>query len=329
MIRRFFKKKSYKAELNLDVVLSGRIYCSGCRKILSIENYSPLTFSKCMNCSEYNFIPKTVKNYCLYLPLGGGGMGTVYKAINIESKELLSVKIILQDLYSESMSLDKIIKEYQIGKSLPSHPNITPTVELFSVKDNFYLVSEFIDGTRMDNAVDSKNLPPATFVIKWAKEIASALQHIYNAGYLYRDLKPQNIIIEKKANSIKIIDFGLAKALNEPVDGDHIVEGSPEYNITPERSSFQKEGVYSEIYSLGMVMYFCFTGKPFFYSESAHDLVNLHKHKLRVRNVSSKLINVNPDICKMIEKMIKKNPMERYVSYDDFITDLNKIELKS
>lgn len=327
MIRRFLKKKSYKNELNIDLILNGETACTKCKKNMVLKEYSPLTFSKCQHCGEYNFIPMTVKKYCLYHPLGGGGMGTVYKAIDLETKKLISVKIIIQDLYSESMSLDKIIKEYQIGKSLPIHPNLTPTLDLFSLKDNFYLVTEFVDGVRMDNAVDSDNLPPASFVMKWTREIADALQHIYNAGYLYRDLKPQNIIIENKTNSIKIIDFGLAKALDEPIDDNHIVEGSPEYNITPERSSFQKEDVYSEIYSLGMVMYFCFTGKPFFYSESAHDLVNLHKHKLRVRDVSSKLINVDPKICKMIEKMIKKNPMDRYISYDDFIKDLNKITI--
>jgi len=312
VFRNFFKKKSEKSELNFELIFNGEIICSKCDKKLLLNEYTPLTFSKCRYCNEYCFIPKTIRNYYLYQPLGGGGMGTVYKAVDIETKKLFSVKIIIQDLYSESMSIEKIIKEYQIGKSLENHPNITPTIDLFSVKDNFYLISEFIEGTRLDNAVTSDNLPPASSVMKWTKEIASALQHIYNSGYLYRDLKPQNILVENNTNSIKIIDFGLAKAIDEPDDGNHIIEGSPEYNITPERSSFQKEGVYSDIYSLGMVMYFCYTGKPFFYSDSVHELVNLHKHKLRFRSVSSKLINVDPKICEMIDKMIKKNPVNVY-----------------
>lgn len=321
----WFSKK--KRELNVSEILNGKLVCQKCGKSFPLKKFPPFTLSKCPYCQDYNFIPNLVRRYCIFKPLGGGGVGCVYKAFDLEQNRYVAIKTLQEnDTNKGEDILSRFLKEYVIGKKISEHPNICRTYDFFEMSGYYYIVLEFVEGTRLDKIINIEKLPEAGLVVLWGLQILSALQHMYNLGYLYRDLKPQNILITEKEKNAKIIDFGLTCKKEETGYKNGIIEGSPEFNITPERFSFAVEDMYSEIYGLGMLMYFCLTGKTFYKASNVKELVSLHNAPLRVSDLSQKMAQMHSEIAAVIDKMIKKNPSERFQTYKEAYQALETIK---
>ncbi|MEI6054698.1 MAG: serine/threonine-protein kinase [Lentisphaerota bacterium] len=318
-----------KKEFSFAEIKKGNLSCEKCNKSFSIKNMPPFTLAKCPHCSEYNFIPCTIRNYCIFKPLGGGGSGSVYKAYDIELSRYVAIKTLCASSISGSAetALGVFLKEYAIGKKMHEHQNICKTYDMFEWNAGYYMVLEFVDGFRLDKLVQPEHLPSPKDVIFWAKQILSALQHLYNLGYLYRDIKPQNIIIASVGNLLKIIDFGLSCKVDEANEKRNVIEGSPEFNIAPERVTFSGEDMRSEIYGLGMLMYYCLTGNTFYKANTVKELISLHHAPFRVSDLSKKLTNVPTDLAIAVGKMIKKEPELRYQSYKEAYIALESIAI--
>lgn len=322
-----FQKR--KKDFSFSEIKKGNLFCEKCLKMFSIKNIPPFTLAKCPHCSEYNFIPCTIRNYCIFKPLGGGGDGSVYKAYDAELDRFVAIKTLHDMVLMESKesALTIFLKEYAIGKKMHDHQNVCKTYDMFEWNDCYYMVLEFIDGCRLDKFIQPEHLPPPKDVIYWSKQILSVFQHLYNLGYLYRDIKPQNVIITAANNMVKIIDFGLSCKLEEAKEKRDVIEGSPEFNIAPERLNFSGEDMRSEIYGLGMLMYFCLTGKIFYKANTVKELINLHNAPLRVSDLSKKMTNVPADLAVIIGNMIKKEPELRYSSYKEVYRALEALKI--
>ena len=317
-----------KKEFDFLEIKKGNLYCEKCSKLFSIKDMPPFTLAMCPYCSEYNFIPCTIRNYCIFKPLGGGGGGSVYKAYDMEFERYVAIKTLRDTSLSESAESDLgiFLKEYAIGKKMHEHPNICKTYDMFEWNGCYYMVLELIEGFRLDKLITPDHLPSPGDVIYWAKQILSALQHLYNYGYLYRDIKPQNILISGN-NVVKIIDFGLSCKIDETYEKHGTVEGSPEFNIAPERLSYAGEDMRSEIYGLGMLMYFCLTGKTFYKACTVKELISLHNAPLQVSDLSKKMNNVPRELAQVIGKMIKKEPELRFQSFKDAYVSLESLDI--
>lgn len=321
-----FSKK--KKELNIAEILNGRLVCQKCGKSFSLEKFPPFTLSKCPHCQDYNFIPNLVRRYCIFKPLGGGGAGCVYKAYDLEKNQYVAIKTLQESERNKDEAVfSRFLKEYAIGKKVSAHPNFCKTYDFFELNDYNYMVLEFVEGRRLDKIISIENLPELKLVVLWGLQILSALQHMYRFDYLYRDLKPQNILITDKEKNVKIIDFGLSCKKEETGIKTGIIEGSPEFNITPERSNFAAEDMYSEIYGLGMLMYFCLTGKTFYKTSTVKDLVNLHSKPLRVSDLSQKMVHIHFQMAAVLDKMIKNNPSERFQTYKEAYQALEAVKI--
>ena len=323
---RFFKKKE---ELNISEILNGKLVCRKCGKLFFIEKLPSFSLSKCPYCKEYNFIPKIVRRYYIFKLLGGGGSGgAVYKAYDLEQKRYVAIKAVQKNEYSkDKTAFSRFSKEYAIGKEVSAHPNFCKTYDFFEFNSYNCIVLEFVEGHRLDKIISPENVPEVKLVVSWGFQILSALQYMYGFGYLYRDLKPQNILITDKEKNIKIMDFGLSCRKEETGIETEIIEGSPEFNITPERSDFAKEDMYSEIYGLGMLLYFCLTGKAFYEAPTAKELVSLHSKHLSVSEMSQKMASIHSGIAEVIDKMIKNNPSERFQNYEEACNALKAVKL--
>jgi serine/threonine protein kinase len=321
-----FSKK--KKELNISEILKGKLVCQKCEKSFPLENLPPLTLSKCPYCQDYNFIPKLVKRYCIFKPLGGGGGGCVYKVYDLEKNRYVAIKTLQESENSKDAAVFlRFLKEYAIGKKVSTHPNFCRTYDFFELNSYSYMVLEFVEGNRLDKIISPENLPELKLVVLWGLQILSALQHMYRFDYLYRDLKPQNILITDKGKNVKIIDFGLSCKKEETGIKTGIIEGSPEFNVTPERSNFATEDMYSEIYGLGMLMFFCLTGKTFYNALTVKELVNLHNRPLRVSDLSQKMVYIHSGIAVVIDKMIKNDPSERFQTYKEVCQALEAVKI--
>jgi serine/threonine protein kinase len=302
----------------------GFIICESCGcKVLIKDNIS-LSIAKCPACSTSNFIPMLIKDYWLYEPLGGGGMGCVYHAFHrCDSKLEFAVKVLNREKKNDKFLIDSLMEEAKIGFRFRNHPHLTKVYEYGIWKEEYYAVYEFIDGIRLDQIIESPLQRTDKQIILWALQLLSAEQHIFDSGYLFRDLKPQNVIIDRNGN-VKMIDYGLAISIEKAINGDnsdHIV-GSPHY-IPPERIEGAPESQYSEIYSLGMLMYHLISRKTYYSSEDIRKLVEKHVTSLRMADALSKLPpKTNPEIARILIKMIRREPALRYQSYKELGAEL-------
>jgi serine/threonine-protein kinase len=301
----------------LDELEQGFIVCENCENKILINDAPSLSMAKCPVCSISNFIPMLIKDYWLYEPLGGGGMGSVYHAFNRhDSSAEFAIKILNRVMQNDKFMIDSLLNEAKIGCKFGNHPHLAKTYEYGIWKSEYYAVFEYIDGIRLDQIIDSPIKRTEKQIILWTLQMLSAEQHIFDCGYLFRDLKPQNIIIDRNGN-VKMFDYGLAITIEEAINGnksDQII-GSPHY-IPPERIEGAPESQYSEIYSLGMLLYHIISRKTYYSSVDVRKLVEKHVTSIKLDSSLNKLpLKTNPEVAKILMKMIKRDPSSRYQSY--------------
>ena len=192
----------------------GFVKCSSCSAEIPLKSSAPLEVINCPNCPGQVLIPLKVKNYWLYSPLGGGGMGSVYKAVSstVADKEY-AVKVLPRNEKANQDFIKALLHEGEIGTLLGNHPNIIGIVEYGVDGDEHFLITEFIDGDRLDLLLGDKSQIPEKRAISITLQILEAEIHILKCGYLFRDLKPQNIIIDK-TGTVRLFDYGLLSLIH-------------------------------------------------------------------------------------------------------------------
>lgn len=311
---------------DLDL-LNGHCYeCDYCKSIHSLLNVVPLSMVKCEECGSSNFIPYLIKNYWLYKPLGGGGMGAVYKAMYWDNPEWeFAIKVLPRERKNDQHLIDALINEAEIGKSFGEHPHLVGVADYGQHNEEYFAALEFTDGRRLDQVIDMAEPINQKYVLLWALQLLSALQRIWDSGYLYRDMKPQNIMINPSGNAV-LFDYGLCIKIEESNDPDSdTVEGSPLY-MPPERIVGMAENMSSEIYSIGMVIFHALTRKTYYTATGAYELAKKHVTSLRISSVATRMpISVNPLMAPLLDKMVARVPAKRYQEYKDVAVDIKKV----
>ena len=320
-------KEKVKPDLDL---LNGHCYeCEFCSSIHSLINVVPLSIVKCSECGASNFIPYLIKNYWLYKPLGGGGMGSVYKAIYWDNPGWeFAVKVLPREKKDDPRLINALMSEAKIGKSFGEHPHLVAIADYGQYNDEYFAAMEFSPGKRLDQIIDMPETMNQKYVLLWVLQLLSAEQRIWDSGYLYRDMKPQNIMIDYSGNAV-LYDYGLCIPNNDPtIFESDTVDGSPLY-MPPERIVGMPENQSSEIYSLGMVLFHALTGKTYYTSTGAYELAKKHVTSLRISSVATRLpVSVNPLIAPLLDKMVARIPAKRYQAYKEVALDIKKIYAK-
>jgi len=301
----------------------GILSCANCGMKMAIATVPALSIGRCPQCGALSFFPLRVGDYWLYEPLGGGGMGSVYHACHVRYAEAeFAVKVLPRERKHDPGLIQALLNEAEVGYKLGRHPHLMQVYEYGQKDDEYYAVFEYLDGIRLDQLIDSPIKRPIRQILLWALQILAAEQHMYDRGYLFRDLKPQNVIIDQQGNA-KMLDYGLAlpieEALHHPAEQ---IKGSP-YYLPPERIVGAGEGQCSEIYSLGMVLFHVLARKPYYSAEDVKRLVGKHVMSLRINDVSTKLPGgIDPALTNILNKMIQRNPNHRYQSYREVGAEL-------
>lgn len=315
------------AKPSVEKLAEGILRCPSCGAEIPLLGFSPLCIGQCPNCQTPNFFPMKIKSYWLYEPLGGGGMGSVYHAFMEEDPGVeLAVKILPRQRKHDPSLIAALLREAQAGAEIGEHPHIVKTLDMGYADGEYFSAMEYIDGVRLDRIIDSPLKRPTKQIVLWALQILSAEQHMFEKGYLFRDLKPQNIIIDNNGN-VKLFDFGLALPLEEALnDGQsEEIQGSPFY-IPPERIVGSGESLCSEIYSLGMVIFHVIARQTYYSDDEIAELFKKHVFSLRINNVAGKLPHeTDPALVRALNKMINRTPAQRYQTYKEAAADLMKI----
>ncbi|MBX9770744.1 MAG: serine/threonine protein kinase, partial [Candidatus Obscuribacterales bacterium] len=204
--------------------------------------------------------------------LGTGGMGVVYKARHLLMKRIVAIKMLHESLTANEVMRKRFEQEAQAISSL-NHPNILTVYDFGITEDNKpYLVVEFLEGTSLEEVLNDEGAIDSSRVMHIFKQATSGLAQAHEKGIIHRDLKPGNIMlitVSEQPDFVKIVDFGIAKLVQESTEQNigltatGEVFGSPLY-MSPEQCRGRKLDNRSDIYSLGCVMYHSLSGKrPF------------------------------------------------------------------
>jgi len=305
----------------------GNLPCSNCGYTVPLAGLPPLEFTRCPQCENLNITPLHINRFWLFEPLGGGGMGSVYKAYDSRNPQHgCAVKILPRPERKRVRPIQALINEMAVARAVGSHPCMAEYIASGYENGEYYLASAYIEGERIDKRLKRLEHLSEPEVILIALHLLSAEQHLYEAGYLYRDLKPENIIINPEGFAV-LLDYGLSLPLNKArnPDSEHIA-GSP-YFMPPERLWGMEEDAYSEIYSLGLVMYFALTGQTLFDAKDVESLASKHVAKIRLSS-AKKLQGVGPGLTKILTQMIQQDFKERYPSFAVLAAELYSLYQK-
>lgn len=312
------KKRSPKtltAAETLAVLASGQLRCGGCGRTSPLADYEALLPAGCVHCGEMQFVPGRVDRFWLTHPLGVGGMGAVYKGMDRENPARpAAVKVLPRDRKDDADLIKNLEHETEIIAALGHHPCMVGMVGGGCADGEYFLATQMIDGERLDVLIERSGRMPEAAALLMGLRLLAAEAHIYNQGYLFRDMKPENIIIHPEDGAY-LFDYGicmpLAQAKHDVADD---VQGSVLY-FPPERVTGEGEQASSEIYSVGMVLYHALAGVPFFRDDELMGVVEQHMRETRVMPVESKLSRLSPDIAAVIERMTRRVAEERYQTF--------------
>ena len=235
--------------------------------------------------------------YQLELKLGEGGMGSVYRAIDLATRRDVAVKILRRDLAESKHARRRFAREARAAGML-NHPGI---VRVFEYVDDArpFLVMELVNGVSMRRYV-RRERPDTCRLLEMCEEMCEALAHAHDRGVVHRDLKPDNIFVAHDGKA-KILDFGLARVRLPEIS--HLTRsgsalGTCSY-MAPEQAAGKPADERSDLYSIGIILYECLTGSIPFTADEPASILYMHVHELPKPPRS-----LNPDIAPELEQLI-------------------------
>jgi serine/threonine protein kinase len=267
-------------------------------------------------------------DYKLLKKLGKGGMGAVYEAHQISLDRIVAVKVLAKELASKDAYVRRFQREARMMIKL-DHANILRCFGVGKDKETglHYLSMELVEG----GSVESWRKKRGRFSIGDALHIilktAAGLQHAHDKNMIHRDIKPESILLTEDG-VVKVADLGLAKDTQENVSLTRTgaAAGTPIYMAPEQARDFKHVDIRVDIYALGVMLYVFLTGMPPFRSDNMVDLVSA-KEKGTFDPMRRHNDEVPSKLDLIVDKMIAKDPKNRYASCDELINDLEPLGL--
>jgi hypothetical protein len=264
-------------------------------------------------------LKKTLGGYFITARIGRGGMSKVYRGLpesTLDLDEAVAVKVIDEDLARSDEYRARFLREIEVSASL-SHPNIVKLIDWGQSGHLLFMVQELIEGQTLKETF-VRPLSQARFIHIFLP-IMRALRTAHEKGVVHRDLKPSNIMVTH-TDVIKLMDFGLAKANRPGHDltrtGDAF--GTPNY-MSPEQISGGAIDAASDVYSLGIMAFELLTGQlPFDAGEDPMSVMLAHLQQ-DPKNLADFRKDLSPDIVAVVQKMMNKDPADRFPNLDPVI----------
>ncbi|MDQ5872850.1 MAG: serine/threonine protein kinase, partial [Acidobacteriota bacterium] len=268
--------------------------------------------------------------YEIVAPIGAGGMGEVYRAKDTRLERDVAIKVLPTHLASTPESRQRFEREAKTISQL-SHPHICALHDVGREGETEYLVMEYLEGDTLSDRL-AKGALPIDQVLRYGTQIADALDKAHRQGIVHRDLKPGNVMLTK--SGVKLLDFGLAKAIAPTVTSDSLTEyptqqaltqegtilGTFEY-MAPEQLEGGASDARTDIFAFGCVLYEMATGRKAFSGKSRVSLISSILRD-EPRPISQVTPASPPLLDRVVETCLAKDPDERWQSAADVKREL-------
>jgi serine/threonine protein kinase/Flp pilus assembly protein TadD len=255
--------------------------------------------------------------------LGSGGMGKVYRAFDKKIGEEIALKLLHAEIALDERTVDRFRNEIKLARRI-THKNVCRMHELHEEGKTLFITMEYVPGQDLKGLIREKGTLTTGRAISIAKQIAEGLAEAHDLGVIHRDLKPQNIMVDKEGLA-KIMDFGIARSLRTAgmtVEG--MIIGTPEY-MAPEQVEGMEADQRTDIYALGVILFEMITGRVPFAGDTPLSVA--YKHKNEMPLPPRKL---NPQVPEpfnqLILRCLEKEKENRYQTADELLADLIRIE---
>jgi serine/threonine-protein kinase len=259
------------------------------------------------------------ERYVFERMLGRGGMGVVVKARDTVLERAVAMKALSEELRDNAEAQRVFLSEARALATL-RHPNLVAVHDVTSISGIALMVFEFVDGENLERRVGKGIRLTERELVDVARQLAQALEYLHGRGVIHRDLKPANLIL-KPSGELKVIDFGLARSLEDIYAKGTRVRGTPAY-MSPEQIQGADLSPASDLYQFGITLYELATGElPF----PAGDMGYAHVH-MTPPPVSERAPDLHPDLAALIDRCLAKSPEDRPAAATDILALLEHIE---
>jgi serine/threonine protein kinase len=285
-------------------------------------------------------VGQTILHYEILERLGAGGMGEIYKAQDTRLNRLVAIKVLSGGNAGDPERRRRFIQEAQAASSL-NHPHIITIHDIVSHGDKEFIVMEFVTGKTLGDLIPSGGMG-APDALRYAIQIADALDAAHAVGIVHRDLKPGNIMVTDSGR-VKILDFGLAKLTGynaaasltdetlssgpAPLTVEGSILGTVSY-MSPEQAEGKRVDPRSDVFSFGLVLYEMVTGRKAFAADSAVSTLSaiLRDEPTPIAQI---VPHAPPELDRIIQRALRKEADQRWQSMKDVNMELLVLKQKS
>ena len=259
--------------------------------------------------------------------IGQGGMGRVYEAKDTVLDRPVAIKVLYRHQAQDRGTVDRFLNEARLAARL-NHEHIAQVYYFGTEGEIPYIAFEFVEGENLRKYVDEHGTLSVESSVIFLMQIADALVHANNNGVTHRDVKPSNIIITPQQKA-KLIDMGLARAFHADNSEDEltvsgVMLGTFDY-MSPEQAFKPRDAdVRSDIYSLGCTFFFMLSGHPPYSNMKDVQKLILHQQE-ETPDIRQQVPEVPESVSAILQKMMRKNPDDRYQTPEELIADLRSV----
>lgn len=261
-----------------------------------------------------------INNYQIQEKIGEGGMGTVYRGVDLTLHRPVAIKILHPHLLSDLSIIERFCSEARTLANL-NHQNLATLYNFVTYEETFCMVMEYVEGRTLAEIIQAEKKLSVDTALNYVQQILKGLNHAHQQGIIHRDVKPSNIIITSD-NQVKVMDFGIARIIgSQRFTRTGTMIGTLQY-MAPEQIKGEEGGVEADLYAVSTVFYEMLAGELPHADATEYGMIQ-KKVSEKPQNLHHLAPVVSVALSQTIMKALEINPEKRYHSANNFIAALN------